>query len=387
MRAFPFWSHAAYSTRERTDDRIRRLEAELEAAREEAHQARQILDLLTQERVFICDMSPPSEHDQGNVLYYVNKVGKATLADWASELRAAFGVNAATVQGTSIHAFHKNPERIREIFRRLAPGEPRHNADIPVGEHVIRSVSHALTNRKGEVVGVVATWVDVTDEVRYRTLIQSEIAQVAAAMEEMTATVNEIAANAHRAAERSSEAAACVREGEGASGQLVGGMDVLARTIRDIADVIRKLGEASGEIGAIIQVIDDIADQTNLLALNAAIEAARAGDSGRGFAVVADEVRKLAERTTKATKEIIATIESAQGRTSEAVRTVEHGRGQMEQGMTHVAAVSAALRKIAASSQQVLDVTHQIATATEEQSAAVAEVARSMNMIQAGHGT
>lgn len=81
-------------------------------------------------------------------------------------------------------------------------------------------------------------------------------------------------------------------------------LNVLAESSAHTANEVDALARQAGEIGAIVQLIHEIADQTNLLALNAAIEAARAGETGRGFAVVADEVRKLAERTAKATKDI-----------------------------------------------------------------------------------
>lgn len=366
------------------EQRIRALEQELDGAREQAHQAWQLLDMLTQERVFICDMSPASATDQGNKLSYLNKLGKTTLAQWAPEIKQAFGVDATTLQGASIHTFHKNPERIRHILQNMKPGESRHNADIPIGSHILRSVSHALTNRKGEVVGIAATWIDVTDQVRYQNLIRQEITQVATAMEEMTATVKEIAASAHQASSQSTAAADRVKGGEHVVGHLVTDMNALQASIGETAQVVQALEAASSEISQIVEMIDDIADQTNLLALNAAIEAARAGDQGRGFAVVADEVRKLAERTIKATKEISTTIAGNREKTARAVQAIHAGMEGMDRGMTQVRAVSSALHEITAATQQMLDVTHRIASATEQQSATVTDVARSVNLIRDG---
>jgi methyl-accepting chemotaxis protein len=91
---------------------------------------------------------------------------------------------------------------------------------------------------------------------------------------------------------------------------------------------IQALGERSLEINQIVELIDDISAQTNMLALNAAIEAAKAGEQGKGFAVVANEVRKLAERTSSATKDIGAFIQSIQAATVEAVRAMEEIRSE-----------------------------------------------------------
>ncbi len=114
-------------------------------------------------------------------------------------------------------------------------------------------------------------------------------------------------------------------EGQRAVRQAVASMDAIARAVENASVTVNRLGDYGQQIGAIVQVIDDIASQTNLLALNAAIEAARAGEQGRGFAVVAENVRSLAERSSGATKEIAALIAKVQDGTKAAVRAMEAG--------------------------------------------------------------
>lgn len=106
--------------------------------------------------------------------------------------------------------------------------------------------------------------------------------------------------------------------------KIAGSLEALAQDTKQTSHNVQNLAERAGQIGSIVNLINDVAEQTNLLALNAAIEAARAGEQGRGFAVVADEVRKLAERTAKATNEISSLVGSIQGET-------EQTRSQMEQ--------------------------------------------------------
>lgn len=126
---------------------------------------------------------------------------------------------------------------------------------------------------------------------------------------------------------------------------------------QELSKVIYGIGERGREIARIVQVMEQIADQTNLLALNAAIEAARAGDAGRGFAIVADEVRRLAEQSMNSTREITTFIESVQSDTNQAV--------ELSQDI---------LSKIAQSVTRTKDLVSRARDATEEQSAAAAQV-------------
>jgi methyl-accepting chemotaxis protein len=214
------------------------------------------------------------------------------------------------------------------------------------------------------------------------TRVQSEqTQQVVTAMQEMAGKVQEVLSSSTTASTSSQRAADAAHRG----GQVV--EEALA-TIRSIADSskgvaasITTLGSSSERISKIVGVIDDIADQTNLLALNAAIEAARAGEQGRGFAVVSDEVRKLAERTTKATKEIAATVESIQSETSNAVRAMDQGTRDVTAGVEKTSASGAALQEIITMSSKVGEVISEITSAANQQSDATQQVNHSMSQI------
>ncbi|MBI5809696.1 MAG: methyl-accepting chemotaxis protein [Deltaproteobacteria bacterium] len=205
--------------------------------------------------------------------------------------------------------------------------------------------------------------------------------QVATAMEEMNATVVEVAKNSQQVSESSRGAEEMASKGGEVVKQAILAMKEVAESTSLTADTIKRLGKSSEKIGAIVSVIDDIADQTNLLALNAAIEAARAGDQGRGFAVVADEVRKLAERTTKATKEISGMIKSIQDETNMAVDAMAEGTVKVEKGVKLANEAGDSLGKIVVGVQKVSQMISQIAGSTEQQSTTADEISRSMESI------
>ncbi len=209
----------------------------------------------------------------------------------------------------------------------------------------------------------------------------AQAAEVASGVEEMTKTIMETTRNASVAAEAAKNAGAMAKDGGKVVTETIEGMNRIAAGVRKAAETVQTLGRNSGQIGEIIQVIDDIADQTNLLALNAAIEAARAGEYGRGFAVVADEVRKLAERTTKATKEIAAMIKQIQSDTSGAVSSMDEGTQEVEKGRLLADKAGESLKNIIRAAEKVVDVVTQVAAASEEQSSAAEQISKNIEAI------
>ncbi|MBA4358298.1 MAG: hypothetical protein C0405_11315, partial [Desulfovibrio sp.] len=208
------------------------------------------------------------------------------------------------------------------------------------------------------------------------------IGEVATAMDEMTATVIEVAKNAGRAAEgadntrRSAENGARVVESSVKAINTVQDLTVQLKT-----NMVALHTQADG-IGQIMGVISDIADQTNLLALNAAIEAARAGDAGRGFAVVADEVRKLAEKTMKATKEVAEAVHAIQGAAKLNMDGTDAAAQAVEQATTYANESGEALKRIVQLVAGTSDQVRSIATASEEQSAASEEIDRVIGKVR-----
>jgi methyl-accepting chemotaxis protein len=212
--------------------------------------------------------------------------------------------------------------------------------------------------------------------------IQSRrVAETATAMEEMNATVLEVAQNASQAASTSDEAKGQAERGALIVTEAVGRIDAVREQALTLKAGMATLGEQATGIGAIIGVISDIADQTNLLALNAAIEAARAGEAGRGFAVVADEVRKLAEKTMTATREVSEAIHGIQQGTRTNIGNVEQAVAVIAEATTKARESGDSLGEIVGMVDAASDQVRAIATATEEQSATTEEISRSIEEI------
>jgi len=336
--------------------------------------------------VMLCDTTPD------NKIYYMNRAAKTTLAKYRERLNSALHqADVANAMGRSIHQFHKDPDRIRDIFNAIAAKRlESHSAPIHLGDVHLMTQVFPIWDAKGNLRCFMACWSDATaeymleeakehaDAERERVLAE-RLGSIAAAVEEMTASIAEVARSATEASSTSDEVSASASTGRDIV-QLAGKtMEEIALMIRETASVLETLDTKSQEIGTIVSVIQGIADQTNLLALNAAIEAARAGSAGRGFGVVADEVRQLAGRAREAASEIASKVGEIRSGTQSAVHAIEASRSKAEDGEDKARQADDAIDSIAQNVEVVRDMIAQIAVAANEQSYAANEMASTLN--------
>ncbi|KEZ70221.1 chemotaxis protein [Pseudomonas syringae pv. syringae FF5] len=216
---------------------------------------------------------------------------------------------------------------------------------------------------------------------------QAETEQVATAINEMTASVADVAQNTEGAALAADEANTASRNGLRIMHQAHSTIQALAEEVEVSAQKVQALALHSQSIGGVIQVISTIADQTNLLALNAAIEAARAGEQGRGFAVVADEVRTLASRTQASTEEIRGIIQQLQSATDAAVQQMQAGQQKAHACISAASDASGSLSSISQGVERIVEMNTQIASAAVQQHAVSEDINRNVMEIRNSSGT
>ncbi|GGY16346.1 methyl-accepting chemotaxis protein [Paludibacterium paludis] len=233
---------------------------------------------------------------------------------------ATFGYRLADIEGRHHRilcesSYASSPE-YAEFWRKLVKGEffqGRYKRLAKNGQAVwLQATYNPVVDPSGRVIKVVKFASDITQRIELLHA-QAERAQSALSVSENTEALS--------------------LRGSGVLDQAAAEMRKVSDSVTHSSAIIEQLGESSGQIGAIVGTIRDIADQTNLLALNAAIEAARAGETGRGFAVVADEVRKLAERTSQSTGEIAGIVERIQQGSQSAVAAMQDVRNLAGRGM------------------------------------------------------
>jgi methyl-accepting chemotaxis protein len=240
----------------------------------------------------------------------------------------------------------------------------------------VRNASEQLSQTVEEIQQVIVT---VDNEVSSGL---SQADQVVVAVNELDATVQEVASNCSGTADKSKYAHDAVIQGELLVNQANESIDKLFNEINESKKIIELVADDSNEIGSILDVINGLAQQTNLLALNAAIEAARAGEQGRGFAVVADEVRSLAHKTSESTSRIQEMIEQLQSRSQQGVQAMLISQECANATVEGFSGLSEQLKNITFQSSELSDMNLQNAAATEEQSATVDEVNRNIANIQ-----
>jgi len=204
---------------------------------------------------------------------------------------------------------------------------------------------------------------------------------MAAAVEEVTVSINHVAERAQDAASLSADASRSAGSGEAVVGATVQRFGTIANEVDQTAASLDTLQGETARISSVVGVIRDVAEQTNLLALNAAIEAARAGEQGRGFAVVADEVRGLAERTAKSTSEITEMVARIQAGAQQVVQRMQRTVATVKEGASEAVAAGEAIRTIRGSSDQAVEMVSDITDAIREQSAASTSIAQQVERI------
>ncbi len=208
--------------------------------------------------------------------------------------------------------------------------------------------------------------------------------ETSASMEEMATSLREVDTSAAEAVRLSQRVVERAESGRMKVRETIAGMEAIREATETAEQVIRNLGARALEIGAIVDVIDDVADETNLLALNAAIIAAQSGDHGRAFSVVAEEIKDLAERVLASTKEIGGLIRSVQEEAGKATAAIERGSASVASGVDLSAEAGMALEEITAASQDSGTRISGIVSSLREQAKAAGHVVDLMERVRGG---
>jgi aerotaxis receptor len=295
------------------------------------------------------------------------------LARRQAERLVTVGEIAARIAGGDLHVHvpADGRDEIGTIFNRLQ-----------VMRNRLFEIAFELSRGSAKLGGASAELTAASQVTAHGARQQSEAASsMAAAIEQLSVSVDHVEANAGTAHVVSVEAGTAANDGARVVREAAAEIARIAEAVGQASQSLQELETISSDIGDIVATIKEIADQTNLLALNAAIEAARAGEQGRGFAVVADEVRKLAERTGSSTVQISTMVERIHTRTRQAVDEMQQGVRKVEAGVEAARAAGSSVAAIGPQTERVVAAAAEIREALGEQASAAREVARKVEDI------
>ena len=281
------------------------------------------------------------------------------------------------------------PENLLEITAQIANGNLQTKLDETVNNthNMLSAIIHMRQEFITTIEQIKLSTLEITTNVQQ---MSAQYNEISFASQMQSIATNQTADSITEIQERINTISSIVLETESFSHEVVNlsvnGANLLAETLKGMADIkiklhetsfrITKLQEGSKNINVVINLIKGIADQTNLLALNAAIEAARAGTHGRGFAVVADEVRKLAEHTAKAAVDVSSMVKEVQNETYQVVNAMNLVQPMIDQGVTNSEVAVEALNNIENRSAETLEKINSIADAVQD------EVSRASDIVQ-----
>ena len=249
----------------------------------------------------------------------------------------------------------------------------------------LKETAQILSRRVDEASSSMEQMVSSVRQVRENSQsLASAAEETSASMEEMASSLREVDVAASEASRLSEAVVASAEKGQAQVRETIAGMEQIQEATERAEAVIRGLSGRTVEIGAIVDVIDDVADETNLLALNAAIIAAQAGEHGRAFSVVAEEIKDLAERVLASTKEIGSLIAAVQEEARSATTAIEQGTSRVARGVEQSAEAGLALEQITRSSKESGRRIAGIVTAVQAQAKAAGHVVGLMERVRDG---